>query len=678
MLIDQMLLETILEKGRPPFNFHIGDSAIVAEMLFHEMEEQDDGSLHRFVYGAADGALSIVLEIHQNPGLNMLTWSTRLVADKDIDAPIRKVALMDLNIATGDGSPMLRGWNGAANWLDDGTYPHHNFQIRDTEMTEGSVVELETNEGRAACDYLPMWVLSDGEQGAWFGPEWSGTWRFMASAQEQSIQLRFELQYLDFAMKQGEEIQLPPFTLGGFKGDAWEGCLQMRRCIAEAFTPRVDGEIEDPRVIYQVLGGPASKLDADGISKEIDVLSDIGAESFVWATSYYRPCRNSSIFPDFRDVHPNMGKEGEPDTWGNWWEKCGDFKPHPERFPEGGPAHAKMLEERGMRWGWWIDPRIAVYSDTFKTSRPDALLPFKAKEPERRHEMWNLALIDTSREAGRKYLYDMLKGFIETYGSRWIWHDLNVELRERYWWHSEEPDRRGLRELRYHEGMNEVFDRIIREYPGVRVEWCASGGTMINLGILRRCHLMWVTDHTKLDVDDAGDAYTDTLRTFRSFLHWILPASYIMNALTVGRSAEKNRRSTPEFLIPHMGSNLTFDQYILDWDESDQVNVKKAVEVFKSIRHLLNKEYYGLFKPPRALDEWDGWQFHDPETGEGVLFLFRGHDCEEESASIEPRWITPGETQFETLLGEATGFDAEGGAIQVTMPGKAGLVRYGK
>ncbi len=667
-------IDSILNGGKAPFTFSQNGEK-VCPVNNHVNTKDNEGILtYTILYEALDGDLNIELEIVDKAPLDMLTYRFRLHAARDIDMPIESLTLFDWQEGT-DTTPVLRHWNGAANWLDDGTYPHHNFQIRDTEMKAGQRVELETIEGRAACDYLPFWVLSDNASGLWFGPEWSGTWAFEASNDGGQMRVQFTLPFMHFTMKQGEELEFPAFSMGGFKGDVWDGCLQMRRCIREDFMPEVDGKVEDPQLIYQVLGGPASRLNAEGIAREFEVLKDIGAESWVYATPYYRPCLNSSKFDDFREVHPNMGIDGKPDTWANWWETCGDFKPHPERFPEGGPAHGEKLGKHGMRWGWWIDPRVAEYADVFEESRKDCLLPFKAKEPERKHEMWNMRLIDTGSEAGQRYLYEMLEGFIAN-GSRWIWHDLNVELRERYWWHLEEEDRRGIMELKYHMGMNAVFDKLIREYPDIRVEWCASGGTMINLGILRRCHTMWVTDHTGLDIDDEGNAYSDTLRTFRSFLHWILPASYIMNCLRVGRPEGKNRRSTPEFLVPQMGSTMTFDQYILDWDDVDQANVKEAASIFKKYRRLLNKDFYGLFKPPRALDEWDGWQFHDPETGEGLIYLFRGHDCKEENATINPKWISPEGVHFNTLIGEIAEWKADGADIKVHMPDKAAIVHY--
>ena len=56
--------------------------------------------------------------------------------------------------------------------------------------------------------------------------------------------------------------------------------------------------------------------------------------------------------------------------------------------------------------------------------------------------------------------------------------------------------------------------------------------------------------------------------------------------------------------------------------------MKKIIARYKEIRHLLQKDYYSLFMPA-TLSQPDGWQFHDPETNEGIFALFRCNSPEE-------------------------------------------------
>jgi hypothetical protein len=45
--------------------------------------------------------------------------------------------------------------------------------------------------------------------------------------------------------------------------------------------------------------------------------------------------------------------------------------------------------------------------------------------------------------------------------------------------------------------------------------------------------------------------------------------------------------------------------------------------------------YYSVFSPQlESLEKWDGWQFHDPRSGEGFAVVFRLRYCEQATATI--------------------------------------------
>src|SRR5439155_2997070 len=70
---------------------------------------------------------------------------------------------------------------------------------------------------------------------------------------------------------------------------------------------------------------------------------------------------------------------------------------------------------------------------------------------------------------------------------------------------------------------------------------------------------------------------------------------------------------------------------------------KRAIEVYKSIRQLLKGDFYSLFDPqPQSLETWDGWQYHDPESGEGFAVAFRLRYCEQPTATIRLQGLREG------------------------------------
>jgi hypothetical protein len=57
--------------------------------------------------------------------------------------------------------------------------------------------------------------------------------------------------------------------------------------------------------------------------------------------------------------------------------------------------------------------------------------------------------------------------------------------------------------------------------------------------------------------------------------------------------------------------------------------VRRHISVYKSIRKFLVKDYYPLTPQPRDVSTWEAWQFHDPDTDEGFVQVFRVESAEE-------------------------------------------------
>ena len=63
-----------------------------------------------------------------------------------------------------------------------------------------------------------------------------------------------------------------------------------------------------------------------------------------------------------------------------------------------------------------------------------------------------------------------------------------------YWQRKDTPDRQGITEIRYVEGMYEILDELRRRHPGLWVDNCASGGRLIDLEMTMRSIPLHQTD----------------------------------------------------------------------------------------------------------------------------------------------------------------------------------------
>jgi hypothetical protein len=664
-----------LEQAEVPFGFEIDGRE--AELEFsHSRPKRRQPTKKDYVYSVRDMPLTVVLETDYRPEWELLTYRFRLVAEKSISQRISNVRILDV---AGLDAGMLRGWEGGNAPARDEQgrkfrtipVPPLLFKMWDKELTADPIEYIDL-DGRSSCELLPVWLVYNDAGGLWVGPEWSGSWSMAAGADGEGGWFRFSLPMLDFEMLQGEEVQLPPVSLGTYQGSAGDGCVNVRRIIRAEFMPTINGEKPLPPVSLHAIGGSIPNLDPAGLDHAANLMASMGIEQFVWASGWYRrPPGSKTPFSleELQEMFP--GTESVEDYEDvAWWEQCGLYEPNPERFPDGILDYVKRLEDRGIVLGLWYDPRLNVLTDAEGMWR-DALTPYNCVDPN--DKAWTMGLIDMGREAGRECMFELLERFVVEFGAKHVWHDLNTNTRFRYWQQNEQPGRKGLMELRHYMGSDMVYDRFMKKYPGVWIKWCGSGGTMLNLGVFRRCHSFRLADFG--GVNDAETTDCDALRDMRTGLNWILPTTYLTNLLKLPAIEDDVSR---EFAMLNLfGSTCTLHHTCRHWSDRDRADATRVIGVYKNLRHYLRDgDFWSLFPQPTGQDGWDGWQFHDPKTETGLLVFFKRRDCQEDKQVVTPRW--PEEWRkmhFCSVLGEATATAGPDG-LQIDMPSRAALLRY--
>jgi hypothetical protein len=449
----------------------------------------------------------------------------------------------------------------------------------------------------------------------------------------------------------------------------------LRRAIYEEFMPTINGMKPHPAVSCHAIGGSCPELDASGIAEEIDLCASLGVEQFVWASPWFRPPTGSKTpftLQELQEMHPGTESVESYEILA-WWEQTGLFEPYEERFPGGLKAFSEQMANLGILLGLWFDPRVNVMTEPHENLR-DCLLPYRLTAP--RDRAWDMGLIDMSTAAGREFMSELLERLVVEFGARYLWHDLNVHPRQRYWDHVEEEGRRGLRELRHYVAQSTIYTEFLEKHPDVWIEWCGGGGSMMNLGVFRHAHTLHIADNC--GIREAEQPNADIWRAYRTSLNWILPATYINNHFgPAGGMYEHHEGMGMEVFLTQFGSMMNLHRTISRWSRKDRADAARCIGVFKNVRHYMNKDFWSLFPPPEDRKGWDGWQFHDPDTGAGLLLFFKRRDCEEGRQAVELRWPDDlGCLSFGTVLGEATVGVKDGRCVDVTMEGRAALVRY--
>ncbi|MFP4580598.1 MAG: alpha-galactosidase [Candidatus Sumerlaeia bacterium] len=589
--------------------------------------------------------LTIALKGNYEAANDLLRFQAHLYARDNITKPIDHVKILDLNVDHADiNEPTwLRTFTaGAVKCYSHDLFPPCLFRVEDILMRGHDLKRLWDFTGRGSNQYMPLWFYYYPDRdGFWFAPEWQGSWDLLVHRLPEYTNLGLQLQYMHFDMHQGEEISLPPMVLSGYKGSIEDGSNHLRRVLKDSYLPDIGDKRPEPLMAYQVLGSHPNYLAGESLYREADLAEKIGCETFTFASMWQY------------DADPSKGLEESADTSSHWWEMMGDYTPG-DRFGENIKDFSDYLTQRGMRLGLWYDHRLGLQAESLPKAR-DVLLEFDPvfEQEVRKHNnplSYDINVnptVDLSREAGRQYVLDTLERLVTEYGARFIWYDYNTNPRTFYFDCNEASNRRGLLELKFYQGLDQVMAEFRRRHPDVWVEFCASGGRMLNIAILRYSHSLWITDYTGSDCDQAF--------AIRTGANLLFPAVYNHQSYYMRKDTkEKKLPVAPEDMLAHFAGSCGVSQgLVLDTDEQIAGLIEMA-GLFKQVRHYLEGDYYMLL--PQATDKnaWEACQFHLPEKGEGIAIILRLEESETREGKIKLRGIgDQAPAQIEILSGDA-------------------------
>jgi len=359
---------------------------------------------------------------------------------------------------------------------------------------------------------------------------------------------------------------------------AWEGSLsdayvRFRRLMFEHFVPEYKGETPVPPLAMQCFDRYYTR---DGWATEAGQLvyartaADLGFDS-VWL--------DAAWFPG-----------GFPNGVGNWHAEA-------KRFPRGLKPVADAIHEKNMRFVVWFEPeRVAAGSEIAK------------EHPEWVHGGADGGLYKLDDAEARKWLTDLLIRRIREYGIDVYRNDFNIDPLP-YWQGADAPDRQGMTEIRYVEGLYEMWDAIRRECTGVMIDNCASGGRRLDLEMMMRSVPLWRSD------TGCSPGHPEWNQMQSMTLGRYLPL------FTVGLwSADPyERRSAGTAGVPCEVPYLDSGYDAAAW--------KAAVKELSDLRTYWFGDLYALTAPGTDAGDVAAWQLHRADLDEGVIYGFRRNEC---------------------------------------------------
>jgi len=337
-----------------------------------------------------------------------------------------------------------------------------------------------------------------------------------------------------------------------------------------------------------------------------------------------------------------------------WFHHRGSWWPNKQTFPDGFRPLSDLLHQHGIDFLLWLEPEEADIGSTLMTEHPEWFLRRKDGG----------GLLNLGDPEARKGITRLISDLITQGGVDWYRQDFNIDPAGLW---GDAPDRVGMTEIRYIEGLYAFWDDLLAAHPGLKIDNCASGGRRLDLETISRSMALWRSDYACAHLDATGPQ----LQTL-GLSPWVPLSAGCCEA----NDTYSLRSAYSPGLVIDEGANM-----IVPKDDSW---LKAGLEEFHQARPFFYGDFYPLLSFSPLSDFWSAMQFDRPDMKAGIAMFFRRPDSPFSTIDAHLRKIDPSATysvEVRTELGATTAQTMSGkelGDLTITIPTRPGsaLVFY--
>jgi alpha-galactosidase len=423
--------------------------------------------------------------------------------------------------------------------------------------------------------------------GVVIGLGWSGQWSAAFSRRAGAVHAQAGMERMRLRLEPGESIRSPRILLLFWKGaDRLRGQNLLRQFLRTYHTPRPGG-------LLPTLPVSACSWVAFDSGNSVTEKNQIE-----FAATYKRMMPIDTFWLD-----AGWFEGGWPNGVGNWFARK-------DAFPHGLRPLSDAVHKMDMRFVVWFEPE-RVHEGTWLDTHHHEWILGKGKE----------RLLNLGNEAARQWLTDHISQAIKDDGIDIYRNDFNIDPLP-YWRGSDAPDRQGMTEIRYVEGLYKFWDELVRLHPSLMMDNCASGGRRIDLETISRSVALWRTDYVLAGRGAAG------VQAQGVGLGLWVP----LNATAVSGSPNiYNARSA-------MGAGIDFL-----WDvrrpNFDDGLARRIAREEQYIRKFYSGDLYPLTRISVSDTAWFAYQYDRPDLNEGMVMAFRREKAPDELQIVKLRGL---------------------------------------
>ncbi len=329
----------------------------------------------------------------------------------------------------------------------------------------------------SSSEYLPMGIVRDPESGEafFFQIEHSGAWEIeygMADGRNLYVCLLGpnNESFWWKNLKPGQRFTTVPAAFGACVGGIDEAVGQLTRYRRLIRRPN-----EDDERLYVVFNDYMNCLFGDPTEEKekqiIDRAAALGCEYYCLDCGWY----DSGI----------------------WWDRVGEWRESPERFPNGLKSVYDYAHSKGLRMGMWLEIEVMGTECDLPKKLPDDW--FICTHGKRRVENKRY-LLDFRNPEVRKYCSDVVDRLIADYGCEYFKIDYNCTTGPGSDLNS---DSLGDAMLEHCRALYDWIRGVYERHPDLVIENCGSGAQRMDYGMLALHSLQSTSDQT----DYVNNAY---------------------------------------------------------------------------------------------------------------------------------------------------------------------------
>ena len=462
----------------------------------------------------------------------------------------------------------------------------------DQAVPEGQTVAFGTTLGRSS-NISPWFTIDWGRGGLVAAIGWSGQWNASVGFDDGCVALQAGMQYLHTVLRPGESLRSPRMLLMRWQGDEPSQALNaFRRTLFAHILPRIDGQLVIPPIVH--LSTSFYELNAsneENVLSHLQSIQDLGFEMF-WLDAYW------------------TGPDGFPNSMGNYGFPLERVEPQ-DRFPHGLRAIGEAVEKAGLGFMLWFEPERVATGTYLAREHPDWVISPNGDGS----GLFNLGI-----PAARDYMTGYLNAAIKAYKLSGLRIDYNIDpLPYWQWMNAQDPQRTGMVEMRYVEGLYRMWDDILAANPHLFIDDCASGGRRIDLETISRAIPLWRSDNT-CDMVEHKPAS--------------IPLAAIKNQVMSGGlnryvpfSTCGQMGATPYLFRSGFNAGISFCQDVRPADYPREL-LKQGIAEGKRNRKYFFGNFYPLVESGVDAGGWCILQYHRPLDKDGMLVAFRREQAE--------------------------------------------------